>query len=47
MPGTDHGDGDDRPAHREPRRTLGPVGQFLALVTALVIDLTIRRLFSA
>ncbi|MFF5979313.1 hypothetical protein ACFY78_10725 [Streptomyces olindensis] len=43
MPGSDHGD--DRQAHREPRRMLGPVGQFLALVTALVIDLTIRRLF--
>ncbi|MFH9075790.1 hypothetical protein [Streptomyces alboflavus] len=46
MPGSDHGD-HDRQAHRKPRRVLGPVGQFLALVTALMIDLTIRRLFGA
>ncbi|KAK1179704.1 hypothetical protein B7755_017060 [Streptomyces sp. NBS 14/10] len=41
MPGT-NGD-DDRREDREPRG-LGRVGQFLALVTALVIDLVIRRL---
>lgn len=45
MPGSDHGD--DRQDGWEPRRMLGPIGQFLALVTALVIDLTIRRLFGA
>ncbi|CAM5272121.1 hypothetical protein ACFUV2_09030 [Streptomyces pilosus] len=36
---------DDRhQADQEPRRMLGPVGQFIALVTALVIVLTIRHL---
>lgn len=45
MPGSDQHD--DSPVGREPRRSLGPVGQFLALVTALVIDLTIRHLFGA
>ncbi|MDG9684416.1 hypothetical protein QC334_17110 [Streptomyces sp. DH18] len=37
---------DDRhQADQEPRHdVLGPVGQFIALVTALVIDLTIRHL---
>ncbi|MFF4498710.1 hypothetical protein [Streptomyces sp. NPDC001546] len=45
MPGSDQQD--NRPVDRESRRTLSPVGQFLALVTALVIDLTIRHLFGA
>lgn len=39
---------DDRhQADQEPRRVLGPVGQFIALVTALVIDLTIKHLTGA
>ncbi|MFJ7947112.1 hypothetical protein ACIQ6K_26185 [Streptomyces sp. NPDC096354] len=42
MPGSNS---DDRhQVDQEPRRVLGLVGQFIALVTALVIDLTIRRL---
>ncbi|MGK9465099.1 hypothetical protein ACSLFT_34485 (plasmid) [Streptomyces sp. G6] len=39
---------DDRhQADQEPCRVLGPVGQFIALVTALVIDLTIKHLIGA
>lgn len=45
MPGSDQHDSSS--VDRESRRTLSPVGQFLALVTALVIDLTIRHLFGA
>ncbi|WP_241787775.1 hypothetical protein [Streptomyces sp. PRh5] len=45
MPGSDQHD--NSPVDRESRRRLGRVGQFLALVTALVIDLTIRHLFGA
>lgn len=45
MPGSDQNDNSQ--VDREPRRSLGPVGQFLALVTALVIDLTIRHLIGA
>ncbi|MFE9064828.1 hypothetical protein [Streptomyces violaceusniger] len=45
MPGS--GQHDNGQVDRESRRTLGPVGQFLALVTALVIDLAIRHLFGA
>ena len=42
MPGTD-GD-DDRHNDRESRSRLGRVGQFTALVVAIVIDLAIRRM---
>ncbi|GCD40364.1 hypothetical protein [Streptomyces paromomycinus] len=45
MPGPDQHD--SSPVDREPRSRLGRVGQFLALVTALAIDLTIRHLFGA
>lgn len=45
MPGSNSDDRHQVP--QEPRRALGPVGQFLALVTALVIDLTIRHLIGA
>ncbi|MFD8670517.1 hypothetical protein ACFV1U_34700 [Streptomyces microflavus] len=39
---------DDRhQADQEPCHVLGPVGQFIALVTALVIDLTIKHLIGA
>ncbi|MFF9483114.1 hypothetical protein [Streptomyces sp. NPDC014733] len=45
MPGSDQQDNSS--VGRESRRILGRVGQFLALVAALVIDLTIRHLFGA